>query len=94
MFGPCMCGDYMCPSCGPAQGYDPQHEALREQLCEQLSGRLESFLKGIVTTYGPQLDDILETIADKVAKILEAQQAEAEMDRAREIYEERLANEY
>ena len=20
MFGPCMCGDFCCPSCGPAQG--------------------------------------------------------------------------
>ena len=20
---PCMCGDTMCPSCGPAQGHDP-----------------------------------------------------------------------
>ena len=20
-FGPCMCGAYDCPSCGPAQGY-------------------------------------------------------------------------
>ncbi len=34
---PCMCGDTMCPSCGPAQGYDARAEAIEEAiylLCE------------------------------------------------------------
>ena len=26
----CLCGDYMCPSCGPAQGYDPAFEKFFE----------------------------------------------------------------
>ena len=28
----CMCGDSMCPSCGPAQGYDPEFEIVTEWL--------------------------------------------------------------
>ena len=31
---PCMCGDIMCPSCGPAQGYDPAFEAVVEWMQE------------------------------------------------------------
>lgn len=27
---PCMCGDTMCPSCGPAQGYDPIFQRITE----------------------------------------------------------------
>ena len=29
---PCMCGDTACPSCGPAQGYDPEFEKVCEWL--------------------------------------------------------------
>ena len=29
---PCMCGDTMCPSCGPAQGYDPKFDRFCEWL--------------------------------------------------------------
>jgi hypothetical protein len=29
-----MCGDPMCWSCGPAQGYDPKMEALYERICK------------------------------------------------------------
>ena len=72
MFGPCMCGDYMCPSCGPAQGYDPQFELI----VEKLSDRLEAFLEGIVKLDGPQMDSLLELIAGKVADILDTQQQE------------------
>ena len=28
----CMCGDIMCPSCGPSQGYDPGEIAFKEWL--------------------------------------------------------------
>lgn len=28
----CMCGDVMCPSCGPAQGFDPAFETVVEWL--------------------------------------------------------------
>jgi len=28
----CMCGDTMCPSCGPAQGYNPDFEIVCEWL--------------------------------------------------------------
>lgn len=30
----CMCGDTACWSCGPAQGFDPDREALMEDLTE------------------------------------------------------------
>lgn len=29
---PCLCGDTNCPSCGPAQGYDPHAELVTEWL--------------------------------------------------------------
>lgn len=91
MFGPCMCGDTMCPSCGPAQGYDPKFEVL----CEKLADRLEDFLKDIVVLDAPQMDDLLETVADKIDKILDAQQRAQEEDYARQLKEEeRLYDEY
>ena len=31
-FGPCMCGDTQCPSCGPAQGYNLDEELVIEWL--------------------------------------------------------------
>lgn len=33
-FGPCMCGDTACPSCGPAQGHDPDFDLVCEWLEE------------------------------------------------------------
>lgn len=32
--GPCMCGDTACPSCGPAQGANPEFEMVCEWLQE------------------------------------------------------------
>ena len=32
----CMCGDTMCPSCGPAQGYSPEESVVEEWLSEIL----------------------------------------------------------
>jgi len=31
---PCMCGDTACPSCGPAQGHDPDFDLVVEWLFE------------------------------------------------------------
>lgn len=33
---PCMCGDLYCPSCGPAQGANPEFESV----CEWIAGKL------------------------------------------------------
>ena len=33
--GPCICGDTACPSCGPAQGYDPILEKLYDRIGER-----------------------------------------------------------
>lgn len=30
----CMCGDTGCPSCGPAQGYNPEYELACEWISE------------------------------------------------------------
>jgi len=40
-FGPCMCGDTQCPSCGPAQGYNPELELVTDYL-EFLSDKHEN----------------------------------------------------
>lgn len=44
----CMCGDTNCPSCGPAQGYNPAFEAV----CEWLEySVLADFPKGFDVTW-------------------------------------------
>lgn len=49
--GPCLCGDYGCPSCGPAQGYFKNNCAeceaytvlYDEDLCEECSAVRDEF---------------------------------------------------
>jgi hypothetical protein len=38
--GPCLCGDPYCPSCGPAQGYNPERMKAEEALFEELQALL------------------------------------------------------
>lgn len=38
---PCMCGDSMCPTCGPDQGYDPQVIEVSEWIVDCLYERLK-----------------------------------------------------
>jgi len=71
---PCLCGDYMCPSCGPAQGYDPKFEAL----CEKLAERLPALVEGLGIKDGPSLDDLLETIATRISTMLAAHDTDYE----------------
>ncbi|MFA5053339.1 MAG: hypothetical protein WC565_04735 [Parcubacteria group bacterium] len=33
---PCMCGDSCCPSCGPAQGFNPAEEIVVDYLCDHI----------------------------------------------------------
>jgi len=33
---PCMCGDSCCPSCGPAQGFNPSEEIVVDYLCDHV----------------------------------------------------------
>ena len=42
---PCMCGDFACPSCGPAQGADLEHEAVCEALVTALPEGLVEVLE-------------------------------------------------
>ena len=59
MIGPCMCGDSACPSCGPAQGYDPAYELVVEFLCE-------SFATPCGDIVNPEW--LSETVADVLGK--------------------------
>lgn len=94
MNGPCLCGDYMCPSCGPAQGYDPRYEALYDKVSEELPKFLEtiaSYTSGKFTE--SHIADLVETVTTRISTMLAAQ----ELDSERRFYEqlkedERLAN--
>ena len=80
--GPCMCGDIMCSSCGPAQGYDPKFEALRGKLYD----RIPALLDGIVDPI--YYENLLEYISEKVADILADQERIAEDNLAAELFED------
>jgi hypothetical protein len=41
----CLCGDIACPSCGPAQGFDPQAEAMAEAIVTALPQGLVDVLE-------------------------------------------------
>lgn len=53
----CMCGDMMCPSCGPAQGYDPDFETACEWLQYCLLKDLPTFFMSDVSTLMDDPDD-------------------------------------
>ncbi len=56
---PCMCGDTACPSCGPAQGFDP----VREMVFDWVMGTL--FSGGYAPTEEPDGNEgIAEAITD------------------------------
>lgn len=72
MSGPCMCGDTMCPSCGPAQGYNPQFE----RVCEWLEDGLLADLDPSIS-----LEWLVEELANRLGKcspaLVQAVEAEA-----------------
>jgi hypothetical protein len=82
----CMCGDVLCPSCGPAQGYHPQFEAL----CDTLGDRLGAFFDGIPLSPKEQ-QKIFEMILEKVADILAEQDQQVDADIARQMVEDEKA---
>lgn len=57
----CMCGDTMCPSCGPAQGHDPTHERLVETLAEEM--------KDLLPDDEDQATRLLEWVATRVEDV-------------------------
>jgi hypothetical protein len=81
-----MCGDTMCPSCGPAQGYDPVYE----KMYETLSDRIEALCEGFRLTEA-QLDDLLEVICTKVDMYMTAIQRDDDEQFARQQEEEQRA---
>lgn len=91
----CMCGDYLCPSCGPAQGYDPKFEAL----CETLGDRVGAFFDGIPLSAKEQ-DKIFEMIIEKVSDFLAEHERQADMEMCRQMidddkaYQDYLAEQY
>lgn len=84
--GPCMCGDTMCPSCGPAQGYDPVYE----KMYETLSGRIDALCDGFSLT-DTQKGDLLEVICTRVDAYLTAQEQQHEMEYVRQVQEDEKA---
>lgn len=58
---PCMCGDIMCPSCGPAQGYNPDLEIV-----------MDFFLEKILADLPPCLDALwlAEDLVDRFGRTL------------------------
>lgn len=57
---PCMCGDAMCPSCGPAQGYNLKFEAAIDDIIERCPALEDN-------------EDAQEQVANYVFDLLEAQ---------------------
>ncbi len=59
--GPCMCGDLNCPSCGPAQGYNPDFEVVCEYLAEV-----------VLADFHPVVDVgwLAEDLADRLGRTL------------------------
>jgi hypothetical protein len=55
----CMCGDTQCPSCGPAQGYDPQFERFCDAYCETVDSFCIAFAAKIP---GVNSDELCENI--------------------------------
>jgi hypothetical protein len=59
-----MCGDYMCPSCGPAQGYNPTYELIFEWLAN----------KALNKKYDISEEYDIEAAIDAVMRLLEDEQ--------------------
>jgi len=55
----CMCGDTMCPSCGPAQGYNVEFECVYDWLFEDV---LCDFPSGF------DIDWLAEEMANRLGK--------------------------
>lgn len=53
----CMCGDTMCPSCGPAQGYDPDQELVAEWMQFHILKDMPHFTLRITDTLFADPDD-------------------------------------
>ena len=70
----CKCGDTNCPSCGPAQGYDPAEELVLEWMAElaRIDGDEEQAgCDKLVRTLGqfPRIAVLLEEVARHMARM-------------------------
>jgi hypothetical protein len=64
----CYCGDTSCPSCGPAQGFDPAFERVCEWLDFVLADNLEALDLYDVDGDPAWIDWIVEAIADAIGR--------------------------
>lgn len=64
----CMCGDYMCGSCGPAQGFDPRFEKFFEEFCET-SEKAKEIYAG---AQDPDSDETLDLVREAAQEAYEA----------------------
>lgn len=58
---PCTCGDTMCPSCGPAQGYDVEYQKRLDILADIFSD----------SPLAVNQDWLIDYVAGKLGMILE-----------------------
>lgn len=72
---PCMCGDYLCPSCGPAMGYDPTFELICEWLGEVVFPELpeavnaEWFIEAVANGLGRNTNQDVVDVLTEAAKV-------------------------
>jgi hypothetical protein len=74
-----MCGDTMCGSCGPAQGYNPEFERAVETLCEKfpvLADREDNLAEDLVTYIEEMIRKECENIAAFVKARVPGKQGE------------------
>jgi hypothetical protein len=72
--GPCLCGDTNCPSCGPAQGADPNFDMVVEWFAEVILADYPAFIDPLALA-----EDLVDRLGRKcagpVAELLVAEAA-------------------
>lgn len=71
MIGMCMCGDTNCPSCGPAQGCNPDLERVQEAMAELIHPALDEEQDGcdkLIVALGqfPRITDLLSALTREI----------------------------
>lgn len=79
MTGPCLCGDPYCPSCGPAQGFDPDWMRFLDGLGEKFQWLMD------VDCGGNAFEEVFRYVFDAGYKQAEDRQKEADADDANGI---------
>lgn len=82
----CMCGDLACPSCGPAQGADPEKEKVLEWLLFDLLLNLSDVISEdwladqLIDRLGRQPQPLVDAIQARADEWCREQQKQKEQD--------------